>query len=339
MRVMTTPPPLPRPSADSSSAAVSSALDSLEGLALGDAFGERWFPRFHGGQHMAAAALRERRTPQGPVPWRWTDDTALAVALFGVLRGAGAVHQTLLAEAFGVIYLDDQYRGYGYGMHQLLPRLAERPERWRAEARAMFDGRGSLGNGAAMRVAPLGAWFHEDLEEAAEQAALSAEVTHAHPEAVAGAVAVAVAAALFAAGRGRAAPEPSELLAAVVERTPGGEVRDGLLKAAQLPPGTTAARAAEVLGSGEKISAADTVPFALWSAAQHPDDLTEALWHTAEGFGDVDTTCAVVGGIVAARTGVGGAPADWRSGREPLPAWVYEGRAAEAESDGKGRTS
>ncbi|MER5480379.1 ADP-ribosylglycohydrolase family protein [Streptomyces sp. NPDC002734] len=334
----TTPPSAPV-------AAGSPALDSLEGLALGDAFGERWFPRFHGGQHMAAAALRERRTPEGPVPWRWTDDTALALALFGVVRSTGAVHQELLAEAFGVIYLDDQYRGYGYGMHQLLPRLAERPDRWRAEARAMFDGRGSLGNGAAMRVAPLGAWFHDDVEEAAEQAVLSAEVTHTHPEAVAGAVAVAVAAALFAASRGRAAPEPSRLLAEVVERTPDGAVRDGLLEAARLPAGTSAADAAEILGSGEKISAADTVPFAVWSATRHADDLTEALWHTAEGFGDVDTTCAVVGGIVAARTGVGDAPADWRGRREPLPAWVYEGDeeradgAAEADRNGKGRTS
>ncbi|MFE5209504.1 ADP-ribosylglycohydrolase family protein [Streptomyces sp. NPDC056600] len=336
---MTTPPPSPPV------AAASPALDSLEGLALGDAFGERWFPRFHGGQHMAAAALRERRTPEGPVPWRWTDDTALALALFGVVRSTGAVHQELLAEAFGVIYLDDQYRGYGYGMHQLLPRLAERPARWRAEAQAMFDGRGSLGNGAAMRVAPLGAWFHDDVEEAAEQAVLSAKVTHTHPEAVAGAVAVAVAAALFAASRGRAAPEPSRLLAEVVGRTPDGAVRDGLLEAARLPAGTSAADAAEILGSGEKISAADTVPFAVWSATRHADDLTEALWHTAEGFGDVDTTCAVVGGIVAARTGVGDAPADWRGRREPLPAWVYEGGeeqadgAAEADRNGKGRTS
>jgi ADP-ribosylglycohydrolase len=314
------------------------ALDSLEGLALGDAFGERWFPRFHGGQHMAAAALRERRTPEGPVPWRWTDDTALAVALFGVLRDTGAVHQTLLAEAFGAVYFDDPHRGYGHGMHQLLPRLAERPERWREEARAMFDGAGSLGNGAAMRVAPLGAWFHEDVEEAAEQAALSAEVTHGHPEAVAGAVAVAVAAAVLAASRDHAAPEPSALLAEVLERTPGGAVRDGLLEAARLPPGTAPGHAAEALGSGERISAADTVPFAVWSAAQHPDDLTEALWRTAEGFGDVDTTCAVVGGIVAARTGVGDAPADWRGRREPLPSWVYEG-GAETHRNGKGPTS
>lgn len=63
----------------------------------------------------------------------------------------------------------------------------------------------------------------------------------------------------------------------------------------------------------------DTVPFALWSAARHPDGLAAALRTTAEGFGDVDTTCAITGGVVAARTGVEGVPAAWLRRREPLP--------------------
>ncbi len=46
----------------------------------------------------------------------------------------------------------------------------------------MFSGLGSFGNGAAMRAAPLGAWFAGDVETVIQQAILSAEVTHAHPE-------------------------------------------------------------------------------------------------------------------------------------------------------------
>jgi ADP-ribosylglycohydrolase len=38
--------------------------------------------------------------------------------------------------------------------------------------------------------------------------------------------------------------------------------------------------------------------------------------------GDVDTTCAITGGIVAAYTGLDGIPADWLSAREPLPGWL-----------------
>ncbi|WP_210408401.1 ADP-ribosylglycohydrolase family protein, partial [Allokutzneria sp. NRRL B-24872] len=68
-------------------------------------------------------------------------------------------------------------------------------EPWRTVAGEAFGGQGSRGNGAAMRVAPLGAHFADDPARAAMEAALSAEVTHPHPEGVAGAVAVALAAA------------------------------------------------------------------------------------------------------------------------------------------------
>jgi ADP-ribosylglycohydrolase len=46
------------------------------------------------------------------------------------------------------------------------------------------------------------------------------------------------------------------------------------------------------------------------------------LWATAAGLGDVDTTCAIAGGIVAARTGIDAAPALWLNLREPLPDWA-----------------
>lgn len=78
---------------------------------------------------------------------------------------------------------------------------------------------------------------------------------------------------------------------------------------------------AEQLGSGWRISAPDTVPFALWPAAGHPDGLPEALWQTVGGWGDRDTTCAIAGGVVAARTGTGGLPADWPAARGAVPAW------------------
>jgi ADP-ribosylglycohydrolase len=33
----------------------------------------------------------------------------------------------------------------------------------------------------------------------------------------------------------------------------------------------------------------------------------------------MDTTCAIVGGIVAARTGLDAVPGEWLNAREPLP--------------------
>ncbi|WDN53959.1 ADP-ribosylglycohydrolase family protein [Streptomyces clavuligerus] len=284
------------------------ARRSLQGLALGDAFGERWFPLFRE-RERAQEEIRQRRTPEED-DWRWTDDTAMALVIHQVLDRHGEMDQDRLAAAFARAYADDRGRGYGAGMRELLPQLLEEPARWRELAPGLFDG-GSLGNGASMRVAPLGAWFSADLGTAARQAELSARVTHAHPEGAAGAVAVAVAAALSVRG---------ELsVSAVADRTPAGLVRDGLRRAAGVPFATAPREAAGILGSGTRVRADDTVPFAVWTAARHPADLESALWSTAEGFGDVDTTCAITGGIVAAATGVGGVPADWLSRREGLP--------------------
>lgn len=104
--------------------------------------------------------------------------------------------------------------------------------------------------------------------------------------------------------------------------TPGGTVRDGLLAALDVPGSTPAGRASDILGNGSRMRASDTVPWAVWSAAHHLDNLADALWTTAEGFGDVDTTCAITGGVVGARTGLGQVPGTWLAQCEELPGWV-----------------
>jgi ADP-ribosylglycohydrolase len=237
---------------------------------------------------------------------------------------SGEIEVSGLAGMFADTYQADPYRGYGYGMTVLLPRFAEDPGNWDTHARALFGGEGSLGNGAAMRVAPLGAWFCGDLGLVREQATLAARVTHAHPEGIAGSVAVAAAAALAAASRPGDAPSPPAFLQEVAAHTPAGVIRDGIAAAAALAAGTPAWKASDRLGNGQRIRASDTVPFALWSAAHHLDDLPGALWTTAEGLGDVDTTCAITGGVVAARTGLGGVPQQWLDLCEPLPDWTGE---------------
>ena len=294
------------------------ALDSLRGLALGDGFGERWF---HRGNREAVEMIKARQLPSES-PWSWTDDTAMALTIVRMLHLHGEIRQDGLAEMFGATYQADPYRGYGYGMTVLLPRLAEDPGMWDVHAQSLFDGQGSLGNGAAMRAAPVGAWFCQDLGAVRAQAHLAAEVTHAHPEGISGAVAVAVAAAVAAASRGDPAPDPRSFLELAAGVIPG-PVGEGIAQAASLTPGIPAWKAADLLGNGQRVRASDTVPFALWSAAHHLDDLPGALWTTAEGLGDVDTTCAITAGVVAARSGLAGVPPRWLDLCEPLPDWTH----------------
>ncbi|MDX2853651.1 ADP-ribosylglycohydrolase family protein [Actinacidiphila glaucinigra] len=292
------------------------ALDSLYGLAHGDAFGDRWF---FASREEREGAIAHRVTPRD-VPWYWTDDTAQALVLFGHLTAnGGSVGQDALAAGLAGAYAADPYRKYGPSMHDVLRRVGA-GEPWADVVAEQFGGQGSYGNGAAMRVAPLGAWLAADPEGAAEAAAAQAAVSHHHPEAAAGAVAVALAAAFAA--RSRGGPAPRDLLAAVADRVPDSDVRSGLRTAGRFPEGTSVRHAAEVLGSGYGVSAPDTVPFALWCAARHLDDLEGGLWETVAGLGDMDTTCAIAGGVIAARTGIDELPPAWRAALEPLPDWV-----------------
>jgi ADP-ribosylglycohydrolase len=284
------------------------AYAALRGLALGDAFGETWFFRPLAEMDWL---LAERAVPAGP--WSWTDDTAMAACLYRMLEEAGEVREDELAMRFATEYAADPDRGYGPSMHRVLRSILD-GEPWPAVTGGQFGGQGSWGNGAAMRVAPLGAYFADDLDQVAEQAGRSAVVTHAHPEAAAGAIAVAVAAALAVTG----APA-DRLLTLVADRTPESEVASRLRQVAGRAFSDDPRWVAGEVGAGALISAPDTVPYALWCAARHLDDLVEALWATASAGGDVDTTCAIVGGVIAGRTGLGTVPGEWLEACEPLP--------------------
>jgi ADP-ribosylglycohydrolase len=283
---------------------------SLDGLSVGDAFGERFF----GPPADVLARIAARSVP--PAPWRYTDDTEMALGILETLGRAGTVDQDHLASVFGRRYLADPRRGYGGTAHEILQALG-RGAPWKLVAGAVFDGGGSMGNGGAMRVAPLGAYFADDRERLIEEAGASAAVTHAHPDGQAGAIAVALAASWAWNHRGGNA-EPRALLEYALEGTPAGDTRDRIERALALPRETTAPKAAEVLGSGSRVISSDTVPFALWCAARHAFDYREALWATVSGLGDRDTTCAIVGGVVALSTGRDSIPGEWLAAREPL---------------------
>ncbi len=286
---------------------------SLEGLSVGDAFGERLFVA----SELVQSIIGKRIVTAGP--WPFTDDTQMALSVVEILRKHGEIVPDALALSFAHHY--DDRRGYGPAMHSLLNYIRLGVP-WSALAPRLFHGQGSCGNGAAMRVAPVGAYFADDLPLVVEHAARSAQVTHSHPEGVAGAVAVAVAAALAwqFAQRGIRPTRP-EFLEAILPHVPEGIVREKIRHGRNLAEGCSVQLAVAALGNGSQIIAQDTVPFVLWCAGEWLDNFEEALWHTASGLGDRDTTCAMVGGIVAMYVGRAGIPAAWIAAREPLPDW------------------
>ncbi|MFD0000488.1 ADP-ribosylglycohydrolase family protein [Nocardia sp. NPDC127526] len=292
-------------------------LDSLDGLSVGDALGAQFF--------MVGRSIPDLLAGKPPAgPWEWTDDTEMACNLVADLRDHHTIDQHRLAATFADRC--EPYRGYGAGAVVTLHRIRDGVP-WREAAGAAFGGQGSCGNGAAMRVAPLGSYHAGDLDRAAAEAVRSAEVTHLHPEGIAGAVAVALAAAQAgAARRAGTRPTPREFITAVLDRLDDGYTRR-LVRRARTLLGTSAEQAAYELGNGSRVTAQDTVPFTLWVAATHLHDYPTAITTCIAAGGDVDTTGAIVGGIVAAftgstdRPGVTGIPAAWLAAREPLPGW------------------
>jgi len=288
---------------------------ALRGTAVGDAFGQTFFGPPD--RVKARVLARELRSP----PWRYTDDTVMALGITRVLERQGEIVPDLLARTFADAYLREPDRGYGATAHKILQKIGNGVD-WREASRAAFGGAGSMGNGAAMRAAPLGGYFAEDPDALVEQARLSAQVTHQHPEGQAGAIAVALAASwawLHRDHSSAALGGGCALLEYVVEQVPEGATRAGLMMALKLPSDTDLPTAVAALGNGSNVCAHDTVPLVLWSVARHLDSYEEALWTLVAAQGDQDTTCAIAGGILALRVGPSGIPDEWESSREQHP--------------------
>jgi ADP-ribosylglycohydrolase len=292
------------------SARVERMLLSLDGLSIGDALGEMFAYR----PQRAPEMFGQNDLPAGP--WFHTDDTEMAISIAAVLKSHGRIHQDALSKRFMRRFERDPERGYGKMTRvQLRENLAGEP--WQVTSSRAFGGRGSMGNGGAMRVGPLGGYFAEDLERVAKEAQASSVVTHVHPEGVAGAVAVAVAAAMAWQLRNDAPAErANKLFDSVLKSTRESEVRRKILLASQISEDMETEQAAKALGRGDLVTAPDTVPFCAWVAAHHLDNYVGALSTAISVGGDCDTNAAIVGGIVALSVGREGIPAEWLDARE-----------------------
>ena len=120
---------------------------SLAGLSVGDALGEM----LSASVYSARAKLAAEALPPGP--WWFTDDTEMALGIYDTLAALGQIDPDHLAERFVARFERDRLRAYGGGARRLLNALAAGSD-WRFEAPMLFHG-GSMGNGGAMRAAPL----------------------------------------------------------------------------------------------------------------------------------------------------------------------------------------
>ena len=93
------------------------------------------------------------------------------------------------------------------------------------------------------------------------------------------------------------------------------QVRFKLIEALDIPFDTPIGKVVEKLGNGKHVTCQDTVPFALWCAAKNINNYRQALIDCSLAGGDIDTTCAIVGGIVGI---VDPPPKEWVDMCQPL---------------------
>ena len=275
----------------------------MDGLSVGNAFGNTFYK--------ASNRRRIARQEEPETPWPWAADTVMADAVAFVLKENSCIVPDSFADELVRRFKADSFRGYSNAMFQILNLFASGQD-WRYIS-PNFAENGLYGNEAAVRAVPIGAYFTGQPEKAAHQAEKSAVVTHYHREGRCGAMACATAASIAADYVKRPA---ADFLEAIRKNIPESQIKEGLQRALEIPSDDTPLAVA-FLGNGEKATAMDTVPFALWTAAHHLNDYKQSLWAAVRGLGDMDTIAAIVGGITA--VSAKHVDSGWLKNREPLP--------------------
>lgn len=266
----------------------------LLGLAVGDALGGKF-------EAQSADAIRARFPtvnhligyPEEEI-W-YTDDTQMAIGVAETLVARGEITEEHLCQAFVANYMPT--RGYGRGARAVLDAM-ESGRDHRQVAEEYYPG-GSFGNGAAMRVAPVGLFFRDDRRQLWQQARASALPTHVHPLGIEGAQLLALAVALCTQmDRFDRAVFFTELLSACESESYRTKIEEG--KRVQAP--------GDLAGLGNRIEALHSVPTAIVSFALTPESYEETVSNVIFLGGDTDTLAAMAGALSGAYLGANHLP-------------------------------
>ncbi len=157
---------------------------ALVGTFLGDSLGKE----AEGKRKLEENYIEKIRSHNYVWDGDYTDDTEMMIALSEALIEEDFNPQKI-AQKFVENY--HSFRGYGRGAKKVI-RLLKNGMSWDVVSKESFHG-GSFGNGAAMRIAPIGLLYFRDEDELIKNAILSSIITHYHPLGVEGGVIMAYA--------------------------------------------------------------------------------------------------------------------------------------------------
>jgi ADP-ribosylglycohydrolase len=277
---------------------------AILGCFLGDAFGAG-FEGMSPDKAISHLSALSKKSPR-----MYTDDTDMTLALAESIVETGKVDPEDIARKFS--QRCDLTRGYGIGTIKAV-RALRAGAAWHEVSRVVFE-KGSFGNGAAMRVSPVGLFYHHDLEVLRKAATDQSNITHTHPLGQWGAVMQASSVGLALLQDPKKPLKREEILIALREILwPGPvEYQKGLNEMENiftLGKKIEAKEVARRLGNG--IEAHRSVPSASYLALTYSPDFQDAIRAAISLGGDTDTIAGMVGAIVGAHVGERGLPEEW----------------------------
>jgi poly(ADP-ribose) glycohydrolase ARH3 len=235
----------------------------------------------------------------------YTDDTQMALGVAECLLQDGYINADHLAEQFGRNYQPGC--AYGPGMQRIMDTMMLDGD-WKTLVQSVFPG-GSYGNGAAMRVAPVGLAFHHDSKLLREEARRSAAVTHLHQLGIDAAVIVATAISVLL----RQHQFDSRMFfAELIDSASTEEFQWQLRTASRIDP-------AEMISFGSSLPAHRSVTTAITCFTVWPDSYEKTIGRAIAMGEDTDTLAAIAGALSGAHLGVQAIPKNWLSSLENGP--------------------
>ncbi len=298
---------------------------SCAGLLIGDALGapvEGWPWQRIMRRHGWLEEMVPGRLPAGS----YTDDGQMALGLLESLVREEGFDPAACAARWLVLY--DPARGYGRRIGGIMAAL-DQGRSWDTV------GTESYGNGAAMRIGPLGAWYHSSPERLVQAALESASITHRHPQALAGALvqALAVAQALCL-GLERRPLDPAKFIPPLIRSAKEIDPESaGRLEPLSGPPprGREALRERLTSLFACDVRAVEAVGPAL-GAVLWTGSFKEAVVLAVNLGRDTDTLGAMAGAVAGAYYGLSAIPVRWLETLENGP---LQGRDYMIELAGK----
>lgn len=282
-------------------------IATLVGCAIGDALGNPFEMK-----PAASPLLKEwdGLFKAGGTFWKgeagqYTDDTLMSIALSLSLVEQQGFDPEHVAAQYLAWYETGNTRGIGTTTAEAMVHLKMGANWQESGLTHSFDGLPAGGNGTAMRAAPIGLYYRNDLESLIKSAVTDASITHNSHEPKMGSVAVALATAFLANGTHSQIGVLEEVKDIVSDSIVKEKLR---LAYSLLEEKADHSAALALLGTSGYVPETVSAAFYCLGAT---DNFKDAVVMAVRAGGDTDTTAAVVGALAGTYYGLDSIPSEY----------------------------